>query len=80
MGKSQLDKLKEDNDFLHHQISELENKVNNLESEIYELEDEIEELEDGFLDTSGLNDLMKYERLAEHWDNITLDDIEAIIR
>ena len=32
------------------------------------------------LDTSTIDKAMKFELLAEHWDEITIDDIEAIIR
>jgi len=75
------DKIKE----LQEEIKELRDKeteVENLEEEVIDLENRICELENGPepVSFSTLEDQMKYEYFLEHFNTITLSELESLIK
>jgi chaperonin cofactor prefoldin len=71
MKKSKLDLLIEENIKLQTELEELETISSDLEN----VDDNI-----GKLDVSTLDKLMKFELIRDNWEDIRLEDIEAIIR
>ena len=80
--KSELQILREGQkqeiEVFRRRLTELTDEIEKLESDIADKNEEIEELERSELPSGSLVDQQKLDLLKEHWESITVEDIEAI--
>ncbi len=82
---TELAKLRKQKEEFEWEISELNNDISRLDDEAEEARERIAELQNELADwqsekpdTSTMINSMKYDKLIEIWDKITLEDLEAI--
>lgn len=78
MQDSELNRLKNEVQSLRSKNDDLKYENRLLRNEVYELQSDLFETEEVPFDITSLPNLMKWEKLCDNWDHITLEDIEAI--
>lgn len=76
--KTEIERLREDNSAMSFELQQKEDEISHLENDIDNLKQDLSD--DTYqLPIENQNDELKIQVLKEHWNKITLEDIDKLI-